>query len=174
MVLVVPDLAQHLGVDAATPRLHEALEAAEAMVAASLGAATLDARTVAVTLTIARGAARVLHLADGPATALDAVTIDGAGVTDGAIHGYWGLRRATGLPFVGTTAEVVYTAGWSRQTLPAPVRQALLLTAASVHARADLTVTDERTAGVSLSYAADSIPAVVLAMLAPYRRPSLG
>jgi hypothetical protein len=173
MLLVVPDLAAFLGIDAAAPRLHDALVAAEATVAAHLGAPTLEARTIEVAIRIERGQARVVHLADGPATALSGVELDGTVLTDVAIYGFWALRRTSGLLFSGTTVEATYTAGWTRQLLPPPVRQALLLVAASLHARADLTVTSERTAGASFDYSA-GLPSAALAMLAPYRRPFLG
>lgn len=145
----------------------DALARAEALVAANLGASTLEAHAVTQEGVVWGS---FVHFQDGPAVQVTSLTVGGIPVTPR--RDYWLVELGSG--YAGASYEVTYTAGWTVETLPALVRQAILLTARAIAARPDPTVKSESMGPVSRSYETlDGIPTAAAVLLDPWRRLTL-
>jgi hypothetical protein len=153
-----------------TGNLAGVLEAAEAVVAAAVGAPSLGERLVSEEQNVARSCGG-LELSAGPLTSLVALSIDGEDCPEAAAGPWW--LRVPGDFTRGSRVRVEYQAGWTTANLPDAVRQAVLLTAATLHARPDLTVRAERLGDLSRQHEPPRtpLPAAATLLLAPYRRP---
>lgn len=125
-----------------------ALSMAEVIVAAHLGGSSLTAHSVSESGTL--GSSNLIPLRDGPATSIQALTLSGAPAV-GILSSAWALDVGAVVPYsrmwgapVTPPYTVTYTAGWTVDTLPKPIEQAVLLLAAQLEARPDLTVSSER------------------------------
>jgi len=168
----VADLRAYLREDGATDAgLQAALEAAEAAVAAYIGAPTLAERAVTEVHRLPR-AKTLVEVRDGPLTALSKALLDGEEITAELQTSFWAVARYESLP-EGAELELQFTAGWTSVNLPAQVKQAVLMAAASIYARPDAGVArlgspDGSWTGYHRSYLSPD----VRKMLEPYRRPS--
>ena len=167
------ELAAWLGEPADQPRLPPCLAAAEALVAARLGAPGLGERTVTASLPVTRER-RVLELAEGPLTRLDTASLDGRDLPlDELASAPWLIARATPFPCGGRLA-LGYRAGWAAEDLPEALRRAVLLTAGSLWARgADSETGEARLGDYAVQHGAlrDGLPAPAVALIRPWRRP---
>jgi hypothetical protein len=178
-VVTISELAAYLGVDTTRPRLQETLEAAEGLAAGYLGAEQLAERQVTVMHTASRSKYTV-PLSDGPLVELTSVTRDGATVDTQKVQvTYWMIALEDGVG-EGEKIVVTFNAGWTATNLPDRVRQAVLMTAASIFDRPNPNVRTEQVGGVTVSYATTNTAIGVTgisdeakSMLHAYRRPGL-
>lgn len=174
MSLVAPsDLANYLREDASASGLQAAIDAAEAVVAAYLGAPSLAQRTVSeVHVMLPSRAKTLIELLEGPLTALSAVTVDGTALDLSKVRAsYWAIAYPEGFG-AGASVRIDYTAGWDAATLPAAVRQAVILVAASIYARPDAGVARLGSTDGYTAYRKSYVNPDVQRMLKPWRRPS--
>ncbi len=159
----------------------EQIEQAEAMVAAAIGATTLAQRPLAQSGVVRGG---VLSLRDGPLTALTTFSLNGYATTVPEIHPWhlWVVASpgAYGLASYAPTGGVyalTYTAGWTAETLPEALKQAILQTAQAVANQASQGgLTEYRVGDVTEKYAQPSsedgsgLSDSTALLLAPWRR----
>lgn len=152
----------------------EALRTAEAIVAAHLGASTLQARPVAQA---GMAVGNVIPLTDGPLTALTEFTLNGWAAAP--MLSPWAVRVAQGVVSQGLASyaaagapyAITYTAGWTADTLPEAVREAVRQVALGAGDPGPVSM--ERLGDVETRYAVtpapDALPPAVASLLAPYR-----
>lgn len=109
-----------------------------------------------------------------PITALTRVTVDGTDITASCTFDTFSVRRDVLAPEFGPLALVTveFQTGWSPADLPAPILQAMRLTAQSLLTAPPLDVESEKIGDHSIKYRvpeASGIPAAAQALLAPYR-----
>lgn len=157
----------------------EGLRAAEAQVAAMLGAVSLETRQVAQA---GFAVGNIIPLQDGPLTALTEFTLNGWATAPALSP--WHVRVAQGVVMNGLASyaaagapyAMTYTAGWEADALPEPIREAVRQAALSYDAASgtDARVIAEKLGDVETRYAAPasagSLPDALTAALAPYRR----
>lgn len=152
----------------------EALRTAEAIVAAHLGATSLSERPCAQA---GFTAGNVIALHDGPLTGLTEFSLNGVPALPHAAP--WYLRLSLGAypdglasyaPAGGAYA-ITYTAGWTADTLPEAVREAVRQVALGAGDPGPVSM--ERLGDVETRYAVtpapDALPPAVASLLAPYR-----
>ena len=155
-----------------------ALATAEAMVAAELGVTTLAERNVAESGTV--GSSGLISLRTGPCTAISSLTLNGAPAA-GVLESPWTVNvgNVAGLygglnpwpPGGGVRYTVSYTAGWTAETLPEQVRQAILMTAQAIESRPDPTLKSESEGPVSRSWDTSlGLPPQAGVLLAPWQQ----
>lgn len=154
------------------------LTAAEALVASHLGSkAGLSERTVTQTGAFQGG---VIPLKDGPATAVVSFSLNGYPVQPsfGAWHLDLGLGHVLPNPLMGGYGvgmyAVVYKAGWTPDSVPDAIREAVLMTAKGMDAGASVPagVVSRQIGDVRIQYAestGNTLNPTVLSMLAAYR-----
>ena len=131
----------------------DALAAAELMVAAELGCPGLDVRQVVEAGTL--GNSGIIALRGGPCTAITALTLDGAPAA-GVLQSPWAVNLG-GLASRSTNGyarqyTISYTAGWTVETLPQQLRQAVIMTAQALEARPDPSLKSESEGPVSRTW----------------------
>ena len=168
-LVTVAELRDYLREDATDAGLQAALDAAEAAVAAYLGTSSLAERAVSESHVMPR-AKTLVELRDGPLTALASATLDGEALTDLETT-FWAVARRDGFG-AGATLVLNYTAGWNAGNLPAAVRQAVIMVAASIFARPDAGVARLGSPDGYTAYRRSYVSPDARRMLDPYRRPS--
>ena len=173
-------MANLVGAPAGSPLTAKQLAAAEALIAAHLGVTTLERREgVSESGTV--GPSGLIALV-GPAVSVQAVTLSGAPAA-GVLRNPWtldvsGLIRPGyggmwGGGYMPVPYTVTYTSGWTADTLPDGIRQAVLLTATALAAGEGREgITSERVGPVSRTYAdvagTGTLPADARALLRPW------
>lgn len=161
-LIAVQTLADYLGVEATESGLQAYLNRAEAFTATILGATSLEERSATETVTVDMRQSNnglsggvydpnIFYFSDGPVTGVTSVSLNGTDVTSDIqlsdrgwfIHYPVTLRSfrfdpAFYDPGLFTeryiaTLEVSYTAGWTEEELPNPIKQYVLMTAAKYH-----------------------------------------
>ncbi len=134
-----------------SPLTQAQLDAALALVAAELGASTLEAHSVTEGGTV--GSSGLIWLSDGPATAIGTLNLNGAPAA-GVLRSPWCLDVSSvrGVSDWATAYAVTYTAGWAEGNLPPALQQAVLLTAEALANRPDPTLKSESEGPVSRSW----------------------
>lgn len=151
--------------------LQRALEAAEALAAAYIGTETLVKHYKSETWH-PRLDTRVLATIDGPVTSVTSVTVNGDDVTANTGYTYWSLRLQDEVGN-GDTVEATYTAGWDPASIPQPIRQAVLMTAASIYARPDAGVARIVNPTLAEVYRSDYLSRSAKRLLDRYRAPGV-
>lgn len=160
------------------------IDVAEALVAAYIGAETLEETTYTDTIYKGSNSSRLI-LEHGPVASISnvtSVTMDGAAITMSLLYlkGYWMLFYPTSQFTSGVKIVVVYTAGWDpddSDSLPTNVSKALLMTAASLSQNPTGQFKSESIGDYSYTMAdgqtvdRSGIPDSAKVLLAPYRRP---
>lgn len=149
----------------------EKLRAAEATVAALIGASSLEARPLAQSGVLASG---VIPLRDGPLTALTAFTVNGYPAVP--VASPWFITAALGASPYGLTPyygygtggayALTYTAGWTAGNVPEAIREAVRQYATGEATEGPLIA--EKLGDVENRYAAPTT-SPVSALLAPWR-----
>ena len=151
--------------------------AAEALVAAALGASSLSERQVSQTGIVTGG---VIPLRDGPLTALTSFSLNGYDLMPTASP--WFVRVPVGMapyglvsyaPYSGMYA-LTYTAGWTADNVPDAVQAAVKAVAVNLSSAGDTAgLTEYRLGDVTEKYAGNAaltgLPPGVLALLGAYR-----
>lgn len=164
------ELRAYLREEATGAGLQAALDAAEALVAAYLGAPSLALRTESEVRVIPR-TKPVLEVLSGPMTALLSVAVGGEALDLSRVSwGPWAIVYRPGFP-EGAEVRVDYMAGWDAASLPPQVRAAILITAAAIYARPDAGMVRLGTQDGYRAYAPSYLPPDARTLLAPYRRP---
>lgn len=166
----VEGLRAYLREEATHAGLQAALDAAEALVAAYLGAPSLALRTESEVRVVPR-TKPVLEVLSGPMTALLSVVVGGKALDLSRVSwGPWAIAYRPGFP-EGAEVRVDYRAGWDAASLPPRVRTAILITAAAIYARPDAGMVRLGTQDGYRAYSPSYIPPDAQTLLAPYRRP---
>lgn len=168
-ILLASDLAAYIKEpDAREASLNAALTAAENLVASYIGAEGLLAASRAESVVI-RLSTRVVPTLYGPVTGVSSVMVNGEDVTATTGYHYWylHLQDETG---DGATVEMAYTTGWAADALPDPIRQAILMTAASIYARPDAGLARVVSPNLTEVYRSNYLSDAARMMLDPYRR----
>lgn len=176
-------LAARLGVSSSTPKLQGSLDAAEASVAAYLGASTL-ARVARSEIFLPRRDRATVEISAGPLAALAEVLIAEEPATLSDLKTmWWGFawKDPARLFAAGRSVTISYLSGWvDHTTMPGPIVEAILQTArvvqeadASGRLKAsesigDFSVSWEASAAALLS---QGLPSNITILLAEYRRP---
>ncbi len=144
---------------------------AEALIAAELGAISLERRQLVQVGTIGIGA-MMIHLHDGPMTEMISLEVG----LKPLVAGVHNLRWAVGIPakHYGQDYTLTYWAGWTNADIPESIRAAVSLMADHLEARPDPTVTSETMGPVSRAWsvnpaAPNALPPHVQALLASWR-----
>lgn len=190
MLISESELAEALGRPDTSPGLSSAIQAAQALVAAYIGAETLatEARTERIVPPRPRG---TVPLRLGPLTSITAVAVNGRQIDlDQVQQGYWAIGYLAGFG-AGQEVVVEYVSGWDsvgtdgESHLPERLRAALVMTAANVvnkGADAGGGKISESIGDYSVGYAAPSvasitglalIPADAALLLNRFKRPQL-
>lgn len=157
----------------------ESLQAAESLVAAYLGGTSLEAHPVAQAGMVT---ASIIPLIDGPLSEVTMFMLNGWAAAPMASP--WHLRVAQGVVMNGLASyapsggsyALTYTAGWTVETLPENVKQAIVLTAQAQQSATSEggNVVMERLGDVETRYSASapagSLPTGAALLLAPYRQ----
>lgn len=155
--------------------LQASVDAAEALVAAELGAPTLEVRAVNQTTTLPRSTPFVV-LQQGPLQSLTTATLDGAALDVSAFQADpWMLAYPAGFAR-GQVLELAYQAGWDLNTLPGLVRQAIFLAGSMLYSRPDQSLTsagmnDASFSGENTVIGRGALPAAARMMLRAWRNP---
>lgn len=169
-LVAVADLQTLIREEASSAGLQAALDAAEAAVAAYLGTSTLAERSLSETHVMPR-TKTLIELRDGPLTALTSVAVDGSTLTLSDIQSSpWAIGYSNGFD-EGATVVISFTAGWTSTNLPASVKQAVLLTAASIYARPDAGVARLGAGETITVYRKSYLSADARLLLRPWRKP---
>lgn len=158
-----------------TPPSSDALAVASALIAAELGGTSLKTRTLSESGTVGSGG--LIHLRDGPCTAIQSLTLNGASavgvlqspwiVNVGNLPNLYGWGFGTGPQLLYT---VTYTAGWADADLPEQIKQAMALTVAQIDARPDPSLRSESMGPMSKSWdVVAGVPTQAALLLAPWR-----
>lgn len=172
-LLLAADLAGYMRVNATqTVGLQAAIDAAEAAVASFLGLRSLAEANVVVTLEPTTDSA-FLDLRRGPLTSLTSMTRDGDPVTLDEVDATpWHLKLFDGTFVAGEEVSLVYKTGWTAGNLDGGVKQAILMTAASIHNRPDAAASNVGIQGVTF-YKPDYISPTAAHMLRAWKRSRL-
>lgn len=169
--------------DSAAIRPH--IDAAEALIAAALGAETLEAHEVTQTH-VCPVRKQLVEFDDGPVSALVSLTVDGTEIDltdeDEVIEVKpWFVRRNAGFS-KSSKVVLIYTAGYepgdsaSDSNLPAQLRDAIIIAAGERYTQPDARKTSERIGDYAYTLQADpgqaqELSPTVLALIRKYRRP---
>lgn len=147
--------------------LTAACEVAEALVSGFVGASLVERE--ARQNFFARRELPAIALDDGPLAGLSELRVDGL-VVPASGFSWVVYPREQIAP--GSRVEVSFTAGFSRETLPGLVRAALLLTAAALASRPDVTLVAEALGDVNARYRTFPVlPDAAMSCLRAFRRP---
>lgn len=175
MLVSTAELATALKLPSTTPGLSEALQSAQAVVAAHLGAQTLAAASRSERVTPPRFR-QTLSLRLGPLTQVTSVTVDGEALNTSDVQAdFWAIGYEPGFR-AGRTVVVEYEAGWDgadstgESSLPDKLRAALIMVAANAMnkgADAGGGKTSESIGDYSVGYAASSVTSITGVALIP-------
>jgi len=163
------------------------IDAAEAAVAAYIGAETLELTEYTDVMYTGISATKLL-LPHGPLASIDnvdSIEIDGEEVTLTSVYriGYWMLSYPTGVFPTATKIELVYSTGWDPDDsdgLPTNIMKALLMTCANISKNPVQGFKSESIGDYSYTLGDGGwamidamIPPAAQLMLNPYRNPDL-
>lgn len=167
-LIAVADFALYMRQAATTEGFQAVIDAAEALVAGHIGASAIAERAINV-LTYSPRTKASLELAEGPVTAVTSVLVDGLALA-GVQSSFWAIAHPDGFS-KGAKVEVTGKAGWTALTLPGPVRQAVMMVAASIFNRPDGGVSGTEGVTKVTFFKQGALTADVVTLLQPYRRP---
>ena len=160
------------------------IDVAEALVAAYLGAETLEETTYTDTIYKGSNSSRLI-LEHGPVASISnvtSVTMDGTAITMSLLYlkGYWTLFYPTSQFSNGVKIVVVYKAGWDSDeadALPTNISKAIIITTAALSQNPTGQFKSESIGDYSYTMAdgqtvdRSGVPDSAKVLLAPYRRP---
>lgn len=138
----------------------QSIPAAEAAIAAYIGCKSMHAvtRTEKIKVPYALGSDDAIEVRGGPIAEILALTIAGTGVDLDSVGEHedltvrpWSILWYPGVS-AGSEIEITYIAGWTTETVPDQIKQAIISQAAVVNATPDLRVVNERIGDYSVSY----------------------
>jgi len=174
----ISELAAILGSDVDVPGLGDGIEIAELIISALIGG-PIAQRTLTGIKVMPRRRRFWLELPDGPLTELTSVSIGGVTQTLSNYDASWWavFGPATDPSFwPWDTVTLGYKTGWTSLTLPAPIRRAVLETAAARRTETGRSgILSERIGDYAVTYTAEEaaavLPGTAVLLVQPYRRP---
>lgn len=171
----ISELAAILGSDVDVPGLGDGIEIAELIISRLIGG-EIAKRTFTNKVVRTKRDRSLLELPEGPLTKLTTVSVGGTAIT-AYTSGYWWIYWDEWFPRQ-TDITLTYETGWTSLTLPAPIRRAVLETAAARRTETGRSgILSERIGDYAVTYtneeASAVLPGTAVMLIQPYRRPQL-